>query len=265
MVFIQMLYHSAVLWMERDMSYYAAAFSYYAPLALIPLVLLSIVVSGFFYGAEVVKNIFNSWGSVFGSDVLNLITSAVANLETKTNTFQAPVIAIVFFIILSFFTLNVLAKGFGRVWNVEPSGITSIILQFFRSALFVLIIQVYIIGLIGFTGGASMIVLPSFGLLPLMFSFFSIVTFFTLLFKFLVRGAPSWRGSIVGGIVAGMLFLLARIGVTMYLAHEPAESIFGAAGLMLVLLIWIYVISCIIFYGAVVADQYDKMVLRAKV
>ena len=56
-----------------------------------------------------------------------------------------------------------------------------------------------------------------------------------------------------------MLFVFAKNVVTIYLAAKPVLTIFGAAGLILVLLVWIYVLAAIIYYGAIMAHLYDKM------
>jgi uncharacterized BrkB/YihY/UPF0761 family membrane protein len=88
MKIIKILLLAAKEWLVNDMSHFAAAFSYYAPFALIPLILVSVGVSGFFYGIDFVKNIFLSWGTVFGSDLVALVRIAVQNLDIEVHTYN---------------------------------------------------------------------------------------------------------------------------------------------------------------------------------
>lgn len=71
--------------------------------------------------------------------------------------------------------------------------------------------------------------------------------------------APSLKGCFVGALVSSILFVLAKILVGSYIASTPVLTLFGAAGLILVLLIWIYVWALLIYYGAAVAGLYDKI------
>lgn len=261
MKYLQLFYHAGRHWFNQDMSYYAAAFSYYAPLSLIPLILLSLSVCGFFYGADFVKNIFLSWGTVFGSDVLDLLNVAVKNLEIEVHTYRVPFLMIVFFSGVSILTFNVLGSAFYHVWGVTESNIKTWLRQTLRSISFVIILQLYLIFIIGTEG---FLVQTDFHKIPFVTSiiwFMSISVLFVLLFKLLVKHAPSWRACVFAGLVSGFLFIWAKELIGIYLAFQPVLSIFGAAGLMLILLIWVYVLASIILYGASLANMYDKLIV----
>lgn len=256
---IQMLYRAAFEWVGKDMGYYAAAFSYYAPLALIPLVLFSIAVSGFFYGDFFVKNIFLNWGTVLGDDLLDLISVALQNLDIESQTYSVPILATAFFASMSLFALNVLSTGFSRLWDIEANGFRSFIFRSLRSLVFIVILQIYFFVIIGFNGLVAYFDLSAINFLTDLALFMSIPPIFFLLFKFLVKKSPSWRGCAAGSLVSGVLFIFAKSLVTLYLVANPVLSIFGATGLTLVLLIWVYVLAAIIFFGAAVAITYDRM------
>jgi membrane protein len=80
-----------------------------------------------------------------------------------------------------------------------------------------------------------------------------------MLYKLLPKSSPSWQGCVVGSSVSSIFFVLSKGSVNFYIngAHNP--DIYGTAGLILVLLIWIFVLAAIIYYGASVAYEYDKM------
>ncbi len=259
MLYIQVLYHAARQFVARDMPYYAAAFSYYAPLALIPLVLLSLLVAGFFYSPSFVAGIFQNWGTVLGADVLALINVAVQNLDVEIRTYEVPIVAIIFFSSLSVFAFNVLGTGFTRMWGEPHRGSRPWLKQTFRSVVFVFILEAYLLLIIGAEGLLSYLRVREIIFLPEIIWFVSIACVFILLFRFLAQGAPSWRGCVFAGIVSGFLFLFSNSILTIYLAAKPVLTIFGAAGLLLLLLIWVYVFASIMLYGAGVAHLYDKL------
>ncbi len=260
MKYIWLFYHSGKRWFGEDMSYYAAAFSYYAPLSLIPLILLSLGICGFFYGDEFVQNIFLSWGTVFGNDVLALLDVAVKNLEIEVHTYKIPLLAIVFFCGVSIFTFNVLGTAFHHVWGIHEVSLKAWVKQTLRSILFVLILQLYLIFIIGSEGFLVATKVREIPFVSEIIWFTSISFLFVLVFRFLVSRAPSWKGCTFAGLVSGFLFVWAKNIIGLYLSYEPVLSIFGTAGLMLVLLVWVYVLASIILYGAALANMYDKMI-----
>jgi membrane protein len=254
---IKILLAASKEWLVTDMGHFAAAFSYYAPFALIPLILVSVGVSGFFYGIDFVKNIFLSWGTVFGSDLVAMVGIAVKNLDIEVHTYQIPIVATLFFCSVSILAFNALAMGFKKAWGIEEKTVSGFIKQSLRSFVFILILQIYIIVIISTEGILATLPYQAH-LASLMVWFFTISAVFMLFYRFLVAESPSNRACIVGGITAGILFIFAKNLVTVYLEAKPVLTIFGAAGLILVLLVWIYVLAAIIYYGAIVAHLYDK-------
>ncbi len=255
--YVRILISSARLWLRLEMGHYAAAFSYYAPFALVPLILISLGISGYFYGLPFVKNMFMGWGTVFGAELTSLIGVAVQNLDIQVHAYDIPLFAIIFFSLISILAFNTLGLGFERVWGKREVSFRAWLNQSFRSVVFVLILQIYILTLVSLEGLWAALQFES-RLLPLMIWFSSISAVFVIFYRFLVAGSPSWRGCFVGGATAGLLFVFAKNIVTLYLAAKPVVTIFGAAGLILVLLVWVYVLAAIIYYGAIVASEFDK-------
>jgi membrane protein len=258
MKYFTLLGKAARAWVVGGMGHHAAAFAYYAPFSLVPLILLSVGISGFFYGVPFVKNVFIGWGSFIGPDLVAFIDMAVQNLDIEVHTYDIPLLAILFFCGISILALNVLALGFREIWGLAEGGLEAWLKQSLRSVVFILILQVYIFTIITMEGFLAIIDAHLF-VVTFLIWFLTISTVFFLFYRFLAAHSPSWRGCMIGGLTSGMLFVFAKNVVTLYLAAKPVLTIFGAAGLILVLLVWVYVLAAIIYYGAHVADQYDKM------
>ncbi len=258
MKIFDLLFNSAKLWYMQDMKSYAAAFSYYAPLAILPLLLISITIVGTVYGESFTKQIITNWGLVLGQELIEIIRSAIGNLQSEADTFGIPLVGILFFTIASILALNVLSGGFHKLWKIEKKGLVNWLFKSLRSILFVLILQIYLIVIIGFEIFLTFTNLKGDFLLSLIFIYISTAAFFAILFRFLASSAPNWKACIVGASIASVLFVISKSTINIYITNLSGLNLYGAAGLILVLLIWIYVLASIIYYGAAVAHIYER-------
>ncbi|OGG69978.1 hypothetical protein A3I99_03425 [Candidatus Kaiserbacteria bacterium RIFCSPLOWO2_02_FULL_45_11b] len=254
------LYSAAKLWIDKGSNYYAAAFSYYAPLALVPLIFFSIAVATFFYGGSFANQVFADWGAALGSELVEVIRGAVENLSQEANTSRVPIVAGLFFLGFYIIALNVISDGFERLWGRETSGFISFLIKSSRALVFLFVLQIYLVFVIGMEFFIMPAVFGSNSYISSGFLFLSSAVFFTALFRFLVVKSPSLKGCVVGGIVSSVLFVAIKSLVDLYIATTPILSFYGAAGLILVLFVWVYVLAALIYYGAAVAGIYGKIV-----
>jgi len=254
-----LLIESAKHWNDRDAKLFSAAFSYYAPLALIPLIVFSVTIVGLIYGPNFVKDFFSSWGMVLGSDLSNLINAAVLNLNNEAITFGIPIIGVLFFSGVLIVALNVLSSGFNRLWYIDVSGIRSFFAETLRSVMFVFILQIYFIIIIGFEVFLIFANLKGSDFISTLFIFINTSLLFVLLYKFLTTKSPSHRGCMIGSTIATTLFIMAKSLVSLYIVSTGSLTLYGAAGLILVLLIWVYILAALIYYGASVAYMHDRI------
>lgn len=259
MNFFYLLYTAAALWIERGSGYYAAAFSYYAPLALIPLLLFSVTVAGFFYGETFAGTVFAGWGAVLGEDLLSLIKLALENLDTETAASKVPFVASAFFLGFYIVACNVMSDGFLRLWRREQRGLKYFILKSARALGFLVLLQLYLVVIIGYEFFITATVTGFFAFINTIVLYLSTTVFFTFLYRYLTNCRPSWAACRVGALVSSLLFVLIKSLVTVYIATTPVLSLYGAAGLILILFVWVYVLAVIILYGAAVVGVYDKL------
>ena len=96
---------------------------------------------------------------------------------------------------------------------------------------------------------------PFFGVVLFDAVIFLVMTtvLFSLMFKILPWQAPAFKSRLWGSFVASVLLYLARSLVALYITLTPVPGLFGVAGLLVVLLIWTFVSTGIIYYGAAFA------------
>jgi membrane protein len=89
---------------------------------------------------------------------------------------------------------------------------------------------------------------------------FTIVTaLFAMIFKALPDVVIAWRHVLLGAAVTAVLFELGKLGLAFYLGRESTISSFGAAGSVVLLLLWVYYSSCILLFGAEFTHSYTKV------
>ncbi len=259
MKFFYLLYDSVSRFIECGAGYYAAAFSYYAPLAIIPLLYFSVKFVGFFYGDIFTAQVFSIWGSVLGEDLLSVIRFALNNLGTETEASKFTLLGSIFFLSFSIIALNVISDGFQDLWGRQTRGLKAWLIKSFRSLGFIFILQVYLIFIIGvefFIAPTIFGPSPFISLIILLSS--TTVLFFTL-YRLLVVNSPTAKACLVGATISSVFFVMAKSIVDLYVITTPVITLYGAAGLLLILLVWVYVLAVIIYYGASVAGLYDKI------
>jgi membrane protein len=257
--FIFVLYNAAKLWIDKGANYYAAAFSYYAPLAIVPLLFFSVAVATFFYGGSFANQVFADWGDALGSELVEVIRVAVDNLSQQASSSRVPIVGGLFFLGFYIIALNVISDGFERLWGRETSGFVSFLIKSARALVFLFVLQIYLVFVIGMEFFIMPAVFGSNSYISSAFLFLSSAIFFTALFRFLVVKSPSLKGCIAGGVVSSVLFVAIKSMVDLYVATTPVLSFYGAAGLILVLFVWVYVLAALIYYGAAVAGLYGRV------
>jgi membrane protein len=266
MNFLRLLSRSAGVWIKGGAEQHSAALAYFTPFALAPLLLISITLVGVIIGREDVIALLLRWGGLIDPALPQFMQTSLANFESLTTSYTVPVLALLFFSIMILFALNSLSSGFQHLWNVEKRGFKNILKRSGRSILFVLVFQVYLVATIIcnniFASAAQHSGLFVFQILaPLTFFMFTTLLI-AIGYGLLPLRAPSFRARLYGAAVATVLFLFTRTLVALHVATSPSPDIYGAAGLVFVLLIWIYMSACIVYYGASFAYVYDDEVIN---
>jgi len=87
-------------------------------------------------------------------------------------------------------------------------------------------------------------------------SYLVVAIFFALLFKYLADVKVRWRPVLIGALVTAALFTIGKFGLSLYLGKQATSSSYGAAGSVVVILLWIYYASVIMFLGAEFTKAY---------
>jgi len=260
MNFFNLLFLAGRLWFKKEADQYAAALAYFVPFALTPLLLISMTLVGLLVGTSRLVDLLAFWGASIDPELPAIMVSALTQLETRSDEYTIPIFAVAFFSIMILVALNSLTAGIHKLWGVEQLGFRMLLVRYFRSILTILLIQFYLVILIVLGGVVTWIgiIIPSPVETIIHLGAFLLCTIacLTLAYKLLPVKTLPIRSCLYGAAVAGFLFLGLRAFVTAHLVTAPAVSLYGAASIVIMLLIWFYAVGSIILFGAAFAKVH---------
>lgn len=264
-------------WLADDAFTLAAAISYYAVFSIAPLLILTVAVAALFIGrsgAEAgvlaqLKELTNSKGSHF--------FQAVFQGTGKQNSLGSSLVGVGVFLFGASGVFIQLTKALNRIWEVPPahlSGIAPMIRQRFLSFLMVGVVGVLLLlSLVlstslswaeHYLGTHHFALARALGGLPAVLTSLGLFTLlFALLFKALPEVDLAWRHVWIGGAVSAALFDAGRSVLGFYLGRTHFASLFGAAGSLTALMLWIFYGALIVLFGAEFTRAYTRRSRRA--
>ena len=241
----------------------AAALSYYTLLSLAPLVLVAVALAGLVFDraaveGEVVKEIRLLVGSE-GSNVVETVLRHARDPEKSTLSVMVGV-AVLFLGATSVFVQ--LQSSLNRIWKVDEQAhnVVWVILKGRLLSLamvlaigFLLLVSLVVSAALTAFGETALVDVRhgSIGLegLNLLLSVAVITLLFALMFKVLPDAPVAWGDVWVGAIVTSLLFTVGKTLIGVYLGRTSIGSPYGAAGSLVVMTVWVYYASLIVFFG----------------
>lgn len=249
--------------MEDKAPRLAAALSYYTAFSLPPLLVAVIGVAGIVYGVDKVReSILSQVANLVGTASAATMGEAVANAQQTTGSGVALVLGLATLLIGATGAFGQLQEALNTIWEVEPKkggGIWRLVrsrLLSFGTILgtgFLLLVSLTVSAAIGaLVNAASNIewMAPYIATLDVVASLIVITCLFALIFKLLPDTKIEWRDVWVGAGLTAILFVVGKFAIGFYLGVSDVGSAYGAAGSIIVILVWIYYSALILFFGA---------------
>ncbi|MEO8773708.1 MAG: YihY/virulence factor BrkB family protein [Gelidibacter sp.] len=252
-------------WNDDDPWRLSAVVAYYAVLSLPGLIVILINIVGSIWGAEIVQGqLTHQIASVLGEDTAEIIKTIVAEtLNTEKNIISTliGIASIIFGATGVFYQLQI---SLNKIWKVEDSGKFSfkkLLSDRARSFAFILVIGFLL--LISFIVSAVIAALNSYirelfpnivlyvaYLLDLILSIGVVTTLFALMFKYMPNTKIRWKTVWIGAFITAILFTLGKYLLGLYFGTSNPGSTYGAAGGIVLVLLWVSYSCLIFFFGA---------------
>src|SRR5687767_13132896 len=258
--------------MRENTPMLAAALAFYALLSLAPALVVVVAVAGMWFGrasaeAELIAKVHEMFGAIAADVVGDVLGQARSHTSAAT---AAGLVSMFFGATVAF---SALQDSLNLVWGVRaaPRGIIS---SFFLSRLLsfavVLVMGVVLLASLVLAAALAAVAhlvpasLPASPFLLQAAEFVGSFALMTVMFAGLYRilpdapleGRPRWRDIWVGAAVTALLFTGGKTLIALYLGHTTTGSAYGAAGSLVIFLLWIYYSAQILLFGAVFTQQY---------
>ena len=258
-------------WGRDNASQLGAALAFYTIFSLAPIFIIIVAVVGLILGKESVQiYILAELTKVIGPNNAEYIMSTIQRGYQAGSGLRATVIAIALMLLGATTICVMLKNALNAIWGVEgkPSGLWPILKDRLMSLLVILFTGIFIFlsMVISSSISTARLYLSNYIHIPASFLGWSdnivSIVLLTLLFAMLFKALPdvkiSWGDVWIGGAITAMLFTLGKFLLGLYLARSTVSSAYGAAGSLVVILLWVYYSAQIIFFGAEFTQVYGS-------
>jgi membrane protein len=278
----QLLYRSFNAFLDDNALKMSASLAYYTTFAIAPLLLIIVSLAGIIYGQEAAQGkIFAELNKFVGADAANQIQETIKNISQSQESTWAIIIGFVTLFIGTTGVFIEIQDSINHIWRVKAKPkkgwiklITNRVLSFSMviGLGFLLIVSLVINGLVLALSAKLQIYFPDIAILVvnifnLVLTFVVISALFGIIFKFLPDVLIAWKDVRMGAFFTAILFMLGKFLIGLYIEQVGPGTAYGAAGSLIVILIWVYYTSAILFFGAeftqVYADCYGGKIKPA--
>lgn len=279
----ELLKKSAKLWNKNNPWRLGAVVAYFAVLSLPGLLIIVVNSVGSIWGTEAVQGeIADQISEAIGPDAAKSVVSIIENARNDNKNVFAMISGIAILIFGATGVFYHLQISMNEIWSVKidpDAGIWKVIKDRALSLAFVMVIAFLLI--VSFVVSTALTVMSSFlsnlwepaylvlaqslefGLSTIVLGFL-----FVLIFRFMPDMKIKWRSVWLGGFMTGILFNLGKVLLNFYFGAASPGSTYGAAGSVVLILLWVSYSCLILFYGAaftrIYAEKYEEKVLPTK-
>lgn len=255
----------------NDSFRHSAALAYTAVFSLPPLLIVVIAVAGVVFGHEAVSGqVFGQLRGLLGADAAAGIQKTILNFNRHDAGPVATAVGIGTLVVGATTFFATLQESLNAIWNLKPKPRNGL-LQWLRTRVLslglVLSVGLLLLTSLVLSAGLAALsdylrrLLPDvtvvlFFVLDLVLSVGLITGLFTLLFRYLPDARLAWRDVVPGAFITALLFVLGKYLIGLYISKADPGSAYGAAGSIIVLLVWVYYSSLLVFFGAEFTQEW---------
>jgi membrane protein len=259
---------------EEKVPRHGAALAYYTVLSLVPLLVVIIAMIGFIFGREAGQGyVLEQIGSLVGPQSAEAIKDMIQRASEPSTGIVATVVAAGTLLLGASGVFAQLQDSLNSIWGVKPKegrGLWGLIRDRFLSVAallgtgFLLLVSLALSAALSAFGKWFGGWLPAPELVLQVFEFvisLAVITgLFALMFKVLPDAKVAWHDVWVGAALTALLFTIGKFAIGLYLGKSDVGSAYGAAGSLVIVLVWVYYSSQILLFGAEFTQVYANRV-----
>ena len=270
---IELLRITYCSWQEDKAPRLGAALAYYTVFSIPPLLILLIGIASLVFDSTVVQGRFlRTLQDLVGPQGAAALQDILATPRAEKPGVIATILGTATLLLGASAVFGHLKDAINTVWEIEPKP-TEGKLAFLRKYVFslamllgtgfLLLVSLAVSTLLVALGDTIQAYLPGgeglWAAMDMLSSLAVISFLFALLYRYIPDAIVAWKDALLGGLVTSILFNMGRYLIGFYLGRSDIGSAFGAAGSLVVLLVWVYYSSQIFFFGAEFTKAYATL------
>lgn len=269
---IKLLKETASDFSEDRATRLAAALAYYSIFSLAPLIMIVMAIVSAILGPKAAQGELHAQiESSIGPAAAAIVESMLAANEKSGATGWMAVVGVALLMVSASGVFAQLKDALNTVWGIRPRpgrGIRGMVRDRLLSMTMVLGIGFLLLISLALSTAVAMLSNYLAAMLPLppatwqvlsgLLTFAVVVGLFAMLFKFLPDARLKWNHVWIGSVITALLFTIGKFGLALYLGRSSAGSAYGAAGAIVLVLLWIYYSSIIFLFGAEFTQVYAR-------
>jgi membrane protein len=251
---------------------YSASLAYYTILSLAPMIIIILSITGRVFGEEAIRGeLYGQIKDLVGSDAALQVQTAVSNVHLSNDSFFATSVGIVVLVIGATGIFGEIQDSLNKIWGLRLKQIKKVWWKLLIDRLisfsliislgFVLVVSLLLNALVAalsaeisswFSASGETLLLVLDNLLSLIIT----TILFGTIFKVLPDAKIKWKDVFIGSLITAALFMLGKYGIGYYVGKSNLTNIYGAAGSVIVLMVWVYYSAAILYLGSVFTKVY---------
>ena len=259
-------------WWDDDAPRLGASLAYYTLFAIAPILLVATAIAGMVFGAEAVRGeIVGQLDQLIGREGARAVQSLLEGASQRRTGIVATVFGSIAFVVAATGAFLELQGALNTIWRVKPNPGTNLkVFLIDRVRSFGLVVAIGFLLMVSLAVTAALAALNGWlaqyaPAVPLLWSavgmFVSLMVttgLFALLFRFLPDVHLGWRDVMTGALATAVLFTIGQQLIGLYLGQSSMASTYGAAGSVMILLLWVYYSCQIVLFGAEFTRGYAQ-------
>ncbi|HUR10282.1 MAG TPA: YihY/virulence factor BrkB family protein [Flavitalea sp.] len=243
----------------------AGATAFFTLFALPPILIILIQVLGLLFDPEIIRvQLFHTLSAILATETVENIISILKSMRNLTKNWMLTGVGFIFLLFVATTLFKVIRTSVNELWRVRIAvkrNMMGGIQNRFRAIVIILLAGLLFIGALlaeaiqALLGKYIRVISPDLafyfnGLFTYLLSIFIVTVWFAVLFHHLPDGRPTWRIALAGGLVTSILFNLGKLALRWLLTFGNIQTIYGASGSIVLLLLFVFYSSLIFYYGA---------------
>ncbi len=252
---------------------FSSSIAFYVIFSLPAVLIITTSIAGILYEDDIVRrNLIEQFQLLFGAESAEAIDKVLQNANESASSTWARIAGVVMLLVSATTVFVSLQDGINKVWGIKAKPDNNLFYFFKNRALslamagsvgFLMLVSLLVEAAINIFDEMilDMLTISRFSIISILNILFSIVviTFvFACLFKVIPDAKTKWKNIFGGALLTTILFVAGKFLIGFYLGNSSLGSVYGAAGSLVVLLVWIFFSSMILLFGAQFTATYSK-------